>query len=185
MRHRPNTPDGSRRRTHRLSTASISSQQNRYVLGYPDTPSLLALTRSRNRSRSPLPGNRTNSFPLEDDPCDDCGLPVPGIALCHQCDRIFCPRCWDRQVAHRRNRRSGRVVLHEKTDIVLARKVRNALEPSSNEQILTTLHEEDAQTAWFGEIPVPIALNDAILIVPRNREATRRQSPYLQRFWPI
>jgi hypothetical protein len=40
---------------------------------------------------------------------------------------------------------------HEKTNISLARKINNVLFPTSDLAELTLLHENDAQTAWFGQ----------------------------------
>jgi hypothetical protein len=56
-----------------------------------------------------------------------------------------------KQTAHRRQRLNRGGARHEKTNISLARKINNVLFPTSDLAELTLLHENDAQTAWFGQ----------------------------------
>lgn len=103
--------------------------------------------------------SRVNSFPTmrADEVCGDCGGDPRGdpplnsdIFSCNDCDIYLCEPCWPRQAAHRQQRSTRHGVRHEMTNISVARKVNNVLTPTSDELELTHLHEEDAETAWFG-----------------------------------
>jgi hypothetical protein len=108
------------------------------------------------RSESILPNSQTrvDSFGSmqQEEPCDACGIIKPDLSFCNVCESIFCSPCWDVQVPHRAKRR-GRAggVRHEKTNIGLAIKINKALAPTNNEQELRKMHEDDVQTAWFGQ----------------------------------
>ncbi|KAF9697343.1 hypothetical protein EKO04_005060 [Ascochyta lentis] len=96
--------------------------------------------------------SRVDSFPSipDDELCDGCDKKDPGLAYCNVCNVNLCPACWPVQTPHRKQRLAAGKVKHEKTDLALARKIRNVLLPTNDIQALTQLHEDDAQTAWFG-----------------------------------
>jgi hypothetical protein len=110
------------------------------------------------RSGSREPGasmSRVDSFPsvYGDEICDDCHLApsIGDVFLCNDCGTHLCEDCWPKQLAHRRQRKArGGGARHEKTNISLAKKINNALLPTNDILELTQLHEDDAQTAWFG-----------------------------------
>lgn len=110
----------------------------------------------RSGSREPCaPQSRVDSFPsiCGDEICDDCRQsPSAGdVFLCNDCGTHLCEDCWPIQLPHRRQRRSrGGGAGHEKTNISLAKKINNVLQPTNDILELTQLHEDDAQTAWFG-----------------------------------
>lgn len=80
------------------------------------------------------------------DPCEDLSCPdrKQRSFFCHQCDSSFCDICWDKQPAHRPNKRG----LHERIDRLVDERYRNILESSSSDQ--DVLHKEDEDTTWFG-----------------------------------
>lgn len=101
--------------------------------------------------------SRADSFPSVqgDDNCDDCHQPDVELSFCNDCDIYLCSKCWPKQPAHRTQRSARGGARHEKTNISLARKINNVLAPTSDPQELTQLHENDAQTAWFGKLMYP------------------------------
>lgn len=54
--------------------------------------------------------------------------------------------CWDKQPAHRPNKRG----LHERADRLVDERYRNIFESSSSIQDQDALHKEDEDTTWFG-----------------------------------
>jgi hypothetical protein len=108
---------------------------------------------SRSASREPRTlESRVNSFPSVqgDETCDDCNEPDPDTYFCNVCTVYLCKQCWPKQLAHRTQRLARGGPKHEKTNISLARKINNVLMPTNDPKELTILHEDDAQTAWFG-----------------------------------
>lgn len=80
--------------------------------------------------------------------CEDKSCPDKNQRsfFCDQCDCNFCDMCWDKQPAHRPNKRG----LHERIDRLVVERYRNILESSSSIQDQDALHKEDEDTTWFG-----------------------------------
>jgi hypothetical protein len=91
--------------------------------------------------------------PQEKDKCDDCDM-YQYVSYCDACKLNFCENCWSKQALHRNKKRglNGTNDLHEKTNAVDAFTIDKVLSPPKSIEILTKLHEEDEQTAWFGKI---------------------------------
>jgi hypothetical protein len=64
------------------------------------------------------------------------------------------------QLPHKMNRLAAGNVPHEKTNVLVAKKVQRVLVPSSDQRQREQLHEEDEETAWFG-------MSHAMSILPR------------------
>jgi hypothetical protein len=96
--------------------------------------------------------SRVNSYPSVqgEDVCDDCNEPNPDTFFCNDCANYLCAQCWPKQLAHRTQRLARGGPRHERTNISLARKINNVMMPTNDPKELTQLHEDDAQTAWFG-----------------------------------
>jgi len=105
------------------------------------------------RDSSREPTSRVNSFPstIAEEQCDACEKQDADLAYCNICNINYCPACWPLQAPHRKQRLAPGKARHEKTELALAKKIRNVLLPTNNIQTLTQLHEDDAQTAWFGK----------------------------------
>lgn len=111
-----------------------------------------SVSSERDPSRSGRSG-RIDSFPslAGEEECDGCDRIDPDLAYCNICNVNYCPTCWPIQPPHRKQRLASGQFKHEKTEITLARKIRNVLLPTNDIQTLTLMHEDDAQTAWFGK----------------------------------
>ena len=139
------------------------------------------------RGLSREPTSRVDSFPstLAEEQCDACEKQDNDLAYCNICNINYCPSCWVLQAPHRKQRLASGKAKHEKTELALARKIRNVLLPSNDIQALTRLHEDDAQTAWFGEsLFIPILYLTKCHCV-RRRATPRRRGPNLQRLRSI
>jgi hypothetical protein len=66
------------------------------------------------------------------------------------CDGNFCAEYWERNFAHKKKRHAPGAVPHERSDHVVAKKIKGVLEskPTNAEQEL--LHKKDEDTGWFG-----------------------------------
>jgi hypothetical protein len=82
--------------------------------------------------------------------CEMCAVANDGAILhfCDMCESTYCDRCWDSIPPHKSK---GRV--HEKTKHGIAKKVREALSPPSDEASQEQRFNSDAMTAWFGLSP--------------------------------
>ena len=85
--------------------------------------------------------------PCEDESCCDGGQRT---FYCVHCDSNFCGACWDRQLAHKPNKRGPDGHAHEKVDRQVVERYRSIMEPSSDLRELDELHRLDEDTEWFG-----------------------------------
>ncbi len=88
--------------------------------------------------------------PSDHDICDQCETSETDLTYCNACDSVFCPRCWDSQLPHRKNRLAPGAIPHERTDHHVARKIKGILESKPSESERETLHRDDEDTGWFG-----------------------------------
>lgn len=82
--------------------------------------------------------------------CEECNITARNIVYCNVCEMSFCWPCWDQQTVHKRKRLGPGGVPHEKTKPGVAKKVRNALAPPTDEKMRERLCKEDEVTSWFG-----------------------------------
>jgi len=81
--------------------------------------------------------------------CDDCRENKVDVYYCNVCNEKFCTECWDRARPHRNNIPTADGTPHEKTNHVVAEKIKTCLKPELGED-QTKLHHDDEPTAWFG-----------------------------------
>ena len=86
------------------------------------------------------------------EPCEDesCRGRDQRTFYCVHCDCSFCDTCWDKQPAHKPNKRGSDGQAHEKIDRLVVERYRNILEPSVSVQEQDALHKDDEDTVWFG-----------------------------------
>ena len=87
------------------------------------------------------------------EPCEDqswCRGKDQRTFYCVHCDCSFCDACWDKQPAHRPNKRGTDGQAHERIDRLVVERYRDILEPSVNAQVQNALHKDDENTTWFG-----------------------------------
>lgn len=134
------------------------------------------------RGSSHGPSGRVDSFPstIGEEQCDACEKQNPDLAYCNICNVNYCPTCWALQAPHRKQRLASGKAKHEKTKLALARKIRNVLLPTNNIQTLTQLHEDDAQTAWFGRCVPASDMRVTNYHYVRHRTTSRRRSSDFQ-----
>ncbi|KAF2404981.1 hypothetical protein EJ06DRAFT_6418 [Trichodelitschia bisporula] len=75
------------------------------------------------------------------------------LYFCYACDFVFCDRCWNAQLPHRKRvgaKATGSAAIHERANPWVAKQVQNALSPPSNEDVYAKLCAQDENTAWFG-----------------------------------
>ena len=86
------------------------------------------------------------------EPCEGgfCNGKVQLTLYCVQCDCSFCDTCWDKQPAHKPNKRGSDGHAHEKIDRLVVERYRSILEPSSSTQDQDAEHRDDEDTTWFG-----------------------------------
>lgn len=82
--------------------------------------------------------------------CRGCKKPGKNCSFCNVCAVLLCKECWDLQIAHSEDRRAADNVLHEKTDLDIAEKVKACLEPLMTDEQQMSLHRSDENTTWFG-----------------------------------
>ena len=86
------------------------------------------------------------------EPCEDnsCRGRDQRTFYCVHCDCSFCDTCWDKQPAHKPNKRGTDGQAHEKIDRLVVERYRNILEPSASIEEQHALHKDDEETTWFG-----------------------------------
>jgi hypothetical protein len=80
------------------------------------------------------------------DPQD--GSPI--IWYCATCTAHFCNPCWDQFLAHRSKSNRERPRAHEKTNEMIVKRMDEILDPPSDEEKLSQLHNDDQESIWFG-----------------------------------
>ena len=83
-------------------------------------------------------------------PCAICGVAQLSNAFCDACLDVFCDSCWLVLRDHRQASDAGNGP-HQKTDGVLAGKVKGVLHKPQGEIVPEDMFREDSETAWFGE----------------------------------
>ncbi|OCL08909.1 FabD/lysophospholipase-like protein [Glonium stellatum] len=81
--------------------------------------------------------------------CDDCEGYDDSLSYCSQCQATYCQQCWQVPITHRRTPKAGQLV-HEKTNLALAKKIQNCIQPLRTAEMIEMLHKEDQSTTWFG-----------------------------------
>lgn len=71
----------------------------------------------------------------------------PEIAYCFACKTSYCPRCWKKQLPHKKGKPG-----HEKVDAVVARMIQDTLDVDVSEAEQARLHLLDECASWFGAI---------------------------------
>jgi hypothetical protein len=66
------------------------------------------------------------------------------------CDGNFCTECWEKNFAHKKKRRAPGAVPHERSDYVIAKKIKGVLESTPTDAEQEQLHKRDEDTGWFG-----------------------------------
>jgi hypothetical protein len=146
------------RQQHRIDTLgsdsctfSLSWMDNQKLLKVPVHKERIGRSRERNnqsngpsRGGSPLPSMEPDELY---DTCDGTG---PNLTYCNVCNTNLCSDCWPRQAPHRKQRLAPGSILHERTNIAVAKKIQKILVPTSKPGKLTQLHEEDEKNVWFG-----------------------------------
>ena len=84
--------------------------------------------------------------------CEQCLSEQPFVSYCPACSFHFCRDHWEGQPLHH-GQRFVNGVPHEKTDPLVARKIKSIIEPSTSEEEQNLLHRADDDTTWFGVLP--------------------------------
>jgi energy-coupling factor transporter ATP-binding protein EcfA2 len=84
--------------------------------------------------------------------CEQCLSEQPFVSYCPACSFHFCRDHWEGQPLHH-GQRLVNGVPHEKTDPLVARKIKSIIEPSISEEEQNLLHRADDDTTWFGVLP--------------------------------
>ena len=85
--------------------------------------------------------------PCEDDSCSGSNRRT---FYCVHCDCSFCDACWDKQPAHKPNKRGTDGQAHERIDRLVVQRYRNILEPRTSVEEQDALHKDDEESTWFG-----------------------------------
>ncbi|KAF2193812.1 hypothetical protein K469DRAFT_243687 [Zopfia rhizophila CBS 207.26] len=88
--------------------------------------------------------------PLAERVCAECALHFEDLFLCNACNCVFCDRCWDRQAAHRAQRRMAGGIRHEKTDLQLAHVMDGVFSQPTDEDVYRQMFLDDISASWFG-----------------------------------
>jgi hypothetical protein len=83
--------------------------------------------------------------------CKLCEVPGKDVCHCNVCTIYYCDECWLKQPLHKESELDPEVVPHEKTTSKVAEKVRNALKPPVDEQVLAKMYWDDELTTWLGQ----------------------------------
>ena len=84
--------------------------------------------------------------------CEGCNRNDIKAWFCAACGTTLCDRCWDTQIAHRSGRTGLNGLLHEKSDVGIAKWLKGLFNPTSDPREQQQLHQEDLDTIWFGLI---------------------------------
>jgi hypothetical protein len=84
--------------------------------------------------------------------CEQCQTEQQFVSYCPACSFHFCRNHWDDLPLHH-GQRLVNGVPHEKTDPLVAKKIKSIIEPSISEEEQTQLHRADDDTTWFGVLP--------------------------------
>ncbi|WPG99958.1 calcium-independent phospholipase a2-gamma [Acrodontium crateriforme] len=84
--------------------------------------------------------------------CEDdrCSGPLMPIWHCADCDSFYCDDCWFRQGPHKPNKKGRDGVPHEQSNPRIVRNLKAILNPTRDPLEIQRMHDEDAQTKWFG-----------------------------------
>jgi len=97
----------------------------------------------------PYRRHRSSSIPTYLSLCVDCQENKVDVSYCNVCNEKFSTECWDRDRRHRNNLRTADGIPHEKTDHLVAEKIKTCLTPEPGEDQMK-LHHDDESTTWFG-----------------------------------
>ncbi|GAB1318162.1 FabD/lysophospholipase-like protein [Madurella fahalii] len=135
----------------REDTLPVLELHHPHELGEPDispAPPLVSVSEPKS------PGVETISNPIlnprHEQRCEACEVDHPVVWFCRACNLTYCDQCWSGQLVHRKNLAQPGDVAHEKTNLEIAERVRNALTPPTDEGMREKLHHGDDITAWFG-----------------------------------
>lgn len=81
--------------------------------------------------------------------CEQCSTDSD-VSFCNVCEAVFCAKCREEQILHKRQKMDFHGIPHEKTLASVARKVQSILKPPRDQSIQEELHRRDAEMAWFG-----------------------------------
>ena len=82
--------------------------------------------------------------------CDQCEEYGSFRDYCNVCEHVFCNKCWQRQLPHKKQTLALGSIPHERTDERAARKIRDALEGKTDSTEQEDMHKDDEDTTWFG-----------------------------------
>jgi hypothetical protein len=84
--------------------------------------------------------------------CGQCEEHQSDLYYCNLCDMTYCGTCWNKVGPHRTGKVGPGGIPHEKTDQVVADKLRTTLEASPSDVEQEELFRNDENTAWFGVV---------------------------------
>ncbi|KAH0545443.1 hypothetical protein FGG08_000444 [Glutinoglossum americanum] len=93
--------------------------------------------------------NASTTDPYKCTACHADGIDTSCQTLCNVCRLSLCDKCWDNCLPHRINPPSPGIP-HEKTNIGIANKIRDILQPKRSDAEEEELHRTDECTTWFG-----------------------------------
>jgi len=93
---------------------------------------------------------KSEATTLSGDSCALCEQTERPANFCVDCGLSFCESCWSTYPSHAPGVVNSHVVPHEKIDRAVAFSLKQILTPPSDPEVQRRLHENDAQTAWFG-----------------------------------
>jgi hypothetical protein len=129
------------------SPARIASSQAQNVADVIEP-----LEHDREDSPPPPIQSRTNSNQVEKYQCGQCDEHKSDSYYCNLCDMTYCGGCWNRVGPHRSGKLGPGGIPHEKTDQVIANKLRATLEASATDLEQQEIFRQDENTAWFGVV---------------------------------
>ncbi|RVX66081.1 hypothetical protein B0A52_10015 [Exophiala mesophila] len=74
-------------------------------------------------------------------------LEDPDVFYCYGCKMTYCPKCWKKQIPHKRGKPG-----HDKVDAVVAKMIQDTLEVDISEAEQAHLHLLDECASWFGAV---------------------------------
>ena len=84
--------------------------------------------------------------------CASCEEHWAQLYFCNVCRYVFCSKCWELQLAHRKKSLAPGAIPHEKTDLELAQRIHDVFTTDFDDTAFEKLHAEDQATAWFGKL---------------------------------